>query len=383
MRNNSKLISLLCLALFVFAGSLYAQSDNIRVKSVTVEGVSYIEAGNTNLARTLAMEDAKRKAIEAGAGIYVKSESEVDAMGNLWESLISRSQGFIGNIAILHEGPRGSEYFIKISADIYLDIVLENLSELDILDDHKVMLFIDERVSGTPFSAATLETELMNQLITNFIIVDRQQMDAVAAKNAVDQALGGNLDAAVALANQFGADTFIVGTSQAQENTNMGASMDLGGYMGTYDAIVQLKVINAATARVILAKNYQVTGKPANSETMAASNAMMLAGQTIGKEINIEVPKKWGAMSVDGYRYRVTVSNATFATGNNLEQLLAGTNGFVKIVNKQFNAGVLTFDLVHKMKAETVCGLIDSKVVGGQTFQITGYTNSSLDIKVR
>ena len=373
--------ALIVLALLMIAGGLAAQGEG-RVQRVTVEGTSFIDAGNVQLARNLAMDDAKRKAIEAGAGVYVRSESEIDQFGNLFENFVSRSQGFIGKMEILKEGQRGNDYFISINADVFLDIVLENLSELDILDDHKVMLFVDERTSGTPFSAATLETELMNQLISNFIIVDRQQMDAVQAKNAVDQAIAGNLDAALALANQFGADTFIVGTAQSQQNTNMNDGMSVGGYFGTYDSIVQLKVINANTARVIFAKNFQVTGKPANSETMAASNAMILAGQAIGKEINVEVPKKWGAMSVDGYRYRITVRNASFATINNVTELLRSTGGFVRITGEQFNAGVVTFDLVHKQKALNIAGMIDGKTVGGQRFSVVGYTDSSLDLKV-
>ncbi len=379
--STTRQIALIVLALLMLAGGLLAQGEG-RVQKVTVEGTSFIDAGNVSLARNLAMEDAKRKAIEAGAGVYVKSESEIDQFGNLFENFFSRSQGFIGKMEIIKEGQRGSDYFISINADVYLDIVLENLSELDILDDHKVMLFIDEKTSGTPFSAQTLETELMNQLISNFIIVDRQQMDAVKAKNAVDQAIAGNLDAALALANQFGADTFIVGTAQAQQNTNMNETMSVGGYFGTYDALVQLKVINANTARVIFAKNFQITGTPGNSETMAASNAMIKAGQAIGKEVNIEVPKKWGAMSIDGYRYRVTVKNASFATINNITELLRGTSGFVKITGEQFNAGVVTFDLVHKQKAINVAGMIDGKAAGGQKFSVVGYTDSSLDLKV-
>lgn len=379
--NTNRQIALIVFALLMLAGGLLAQGEG-RVQKVTVEGTSFIDAGNVSLARNLAMEDAKRKAIEAGAGVYVKSESEIDQFGNLFENFFSRSQGFIGKLEIIKEGQRGNDYFISINADVYLDIVLENLSELDILDDHKVMLFIDEKTAGTPFSAQTLETELMNQLISNFIIVDRQQMDAVKAKNAVDQAISGNLDAALALANQFGADTFIVGTAQAQLNTNMNDGMNVGGYFGTYDALVQLKVINANTARVIFAKNFQITGTPGNSETMAASNAMIKAGQAIGKEVNIEVPKKWGAMSIDGYRYRVTVKNASFATINNITELLRGTSGFVKITGEQFNAGAVTFDLVHKQKAINVAGMIDGKTVGGQKFSVVGYTDSSLDLKV-
>jgi hypothetical protein len=382
MHSQIKFISLFCIAFFAIAGALFAQSDDLRVHNVTVEGIGFIDSGNTALARNLALDDAKRKAIEAGAGIYAKSETEIDAMGNLFDTFYSRSQGFIGNMQIVKEGAQGGEYHITITADVYLDIVLENLSELGILDDHKVMLFVDEQVAGTPFSAATLETELMSQLVTNFIIIDRQQMDAVAAKNAVDQAVSGNLDAAIALANQFGADTFIVGTSQAQLNTDMNKQYNLGGFMGTYDAIVQLKVINANTARVIFAKNYTITGKPGNSETLAASNAMVSAGQVIGKDINVEVPKKWGAMSIDGYRYRVTIRNANFKTLSNIEQLLTGTQGFVKITGQQFNAGVATLDLVHKLKAMDVAGLIDGKVVNGQKFTVVGVTDSSLDLSV-
>ncbi|MEP0815003.1 MAG: flagellar assembly protein T N-terminal domain-containing protein [bacterium] len=382
MFKSTKAISFALFALIVAAGMVFAQADQIRVKHVSVEGVSFIEGGNTSLARNLAMEDAKRKAVEAGAGVYVKTQSEIDAMGNLNEQFLSRSQGFLGNLKIISEGVRGQEYHINIEADVFLDIILENLSDLDILDDHKVMLFIDEKTSGTPFSAATLETELMAQLIKNFIIVDRQQMDAVAAKGAVDQALKGDLGAAVALANQFGADTFIVGSAQAQLNTDMSREYNLPGFMGTYDAVVQLKVVNANTARVIFAKNYQVTGKPANSETMSANNAMVMAGQVIGKDVNVEVPKFWGAASVDGYRYRVTVNNASFSTLAAITALLQSTDGFVKITGEQFNGGVLTFDLMHKFKAINVAGLIDGKTSSGQTFRVKGFTDSSLDLSV-
>jgi len=87
-------------------------------------------------------------------------------------------------------------------------------------------------------------------------------------------------------------------------------------------------------------------------------------------------------MRIDSYRYRVTVRNATFATITNISQLLSGTDGFVKITGEQFNAGVASFDLVHKFKSMSIAGLIDGKTVNGQKFTVVGVTDSSLDLAV-
>jgi hypothetical protein len=114
--------------LFWFAGGSLA-------REVTVTGVASIYEENVGSARTQALKNAQREAVEQGVGAYVDANTLTQNFEIIRDEIFSASQGFIREYQILREGRSGdgSAYEIMIRADVQDGKIVDKLTALRVL----------------------------------------------------------------------------------------------------------------------------------------------------------------------------------------------------------------------------------------------------------
>jgi|GEM_PF-3491504 len=114
-----------CVALVAAFASAQPAPEPVAAAAVTVEVVGHAATyppTDPADARRAALEDALRRAVEAGAGVHVASESVTDHAQLTRDAVTVTSAGRVHSYRVLDEGPDGAgRYAVRLSADVVPD----------------------------------------------------------------------------------------------------------------------------------------------------------------------------------------------------------------------------------------------------------------------
>ena len=104
-------------------------------REITVTGVATIYDENIGGARTQALKNAQREAVEQGVGAYVDATTLTQNFEVIRDEIFSASQGFIREFQVLREGRSsgGSAYEVVIRADVQDSRIVDTLTALRVL----------------------------------------------------------------------------------------------------------------------------------------------------------------------------------------------------------------------------------------------------------
>ena len=106
---------------------------------VEASGAAAIFSGNVASARTQAIANAQRNAVEQGVGALVDSRTASENFQIIRDEVLTSSQGFVSSYKILSEGKTrdGNSFEVKIRATVSKELLEDRLTALRIL--HKQM----------------------------------------------------------------------------------------------------------------------------------------------------------------------------------------------------------------------------------------------------
>jgi hypothetical protein len=110
---------------------LLSLSVNAHAKTVTAKGISDIVEGKKAKTRSIALNNAKRAAVEQVAGAFVQSRSTVNDFVIAQDKIYSSSSGNISTYTILSEGVNDfGAYEVKIEANVDVQELLVDIKEI-------------------------------------------------------------------------------------------------------------------------------------------------------------------------------------------------------------------------------------------------------------
>jgi hypothetical protein len=116
---------------FVFLSILLFFSVSVQAKIVTAKGISDIVEGKKAETRSIALNNAKRAAVEQVAGAYVQSRSSVNDFVIAQDKIYSSSSGNISTYTILAEGINDfGAYEVEIEANVDVQELLIDVKEI-------------------------------------------------------------------------------------------------------------------------------------------------------------------------------------------------------------------------------------------------------------
>jgi hypothetical protein len=129
----------LSLALAIGVGSALLPAHRAHAVEVEATGVAAILAGNVGSARTQALLNAQRSAVEQGVGVVLDSKTLADNFQIVQDQILTSSKGYVTKFTVTKEerSPDGQSYLVKIKADVSTALLEDRLSALRIL--HKKM----------------------------------------------------------------------------------------------------------------------------------------------------------------------------------------------------------------------------------------------------
>ena len=110
--------------LLAFCGELFA------AQSVTAVGRAEITGSNKDGARSNALANAFRDAVESGIGVWVQSQTEVKDAALVRDQILTRAQGYVTDHEIVKEKVEGNTLVVTIRANVAVDQIGADIKSL-------------------------------------------------------------------------------------------------------------------------------------------------------------------------------------------------------------------------------------------------------------
>jgi len=129
MQKSITQLNLILLVMF-FISALF-HSEHAHAKTVTVKGISDIIDGKKVQTRNIALNNAKRAAVEQVAGAFVQSRTSVNDFVFAQDKIYSSSSGNISSYNVVSEGVNDfGAYEVVIEAIVDVDELLSNIKSV-------------------------------------------------------------------------------------------------------------------------------------------------------------------------------------------------------------------------------------------------------------
>jgi hypothetical protein len=245
-----------------------------QVRSVRADGYGSIIGGDTAQARDEAIVDARVRALEQVAGVFVDAKTLIENEILLDSLVRDRTQGLVTSYKVVGEGPTGDgRYRVTVDARVAPDEVRQKLQGLS--SDFSMVVMIEETNLGKPHGPPIVENAIVTKLVeAGYRIADPGQVLKVRERDRMKALLENDLDTIKAIAGRFLASVMVMGRALSEP------SQATQGIISAR-ARVSLRAVEAETGRVLMNRELgDVRGFDLSVE-QAGQKALRNAGNTI------------------------------------------------------------------------------------------------------
>jgi RNA-binding protein YhbY len=327
---------------------------------VVVEGTAPIIENNLGNAKTIAKQDAYRRAIEEAVGVKITAHTQMEMLAVVSDVVISKAAGYIRNATVLEDWrDKDDIYHVKIEAEVQRGDIHDDLSGLKILIDYIVgnpvvmTIFQEENLGEIPmYSAAEAE---MSKIFSSagYHLVAEDQMRSMRETEAdlTNKVLAGDERATTSLADRYNADIVVVGRISTEKFTE-----EYTAQAGLTNAVAKasVKVIMARTSQVIIAK--QSTAKSVHlSAATAGTDAITRCAGEIASELIYEIPTRLS----ESRTIKVTVSNCMFSQRKKIIEGLEKKASILGVFPRAYVENTVIFDVKTWGNSERIAEYLD------------------------
>ncbi|MDP8208869.1 MAG: hypothetical protein P9L92_19555 [Candidatus Electryonea clarkiae] len=359
-----KLIRLLSIVvIFSLCSGISAQE----VEKVEVQGI-----GDT---RELAIEDAKRNAVERVVGAVISSETIAQNFALLSDKILSRSVGFVRSYDVIHETTDiGGMFTVTITAEIgeVLDQVIKDRIAMELLlswvDKPRILIAITESNMGDE-SSRVAESAIAEALLqVGFKVVEAAD---IGGASSLVSSLAKKPDDV----NTHGADLILAGNAKATEGITPPVMKKAG--MTSVAGVIQAKVYRADT-KSVLAVHRAEDRKPDINPTAGGAKALGFAAEKLTQMLIGDVIKLWSMQQSNVVPIEIVVEKATFSMGGELLDFLRKQSIVDNVNERGLSDGVYRCEAEIRGKARDLAGILDGFSCSSGTWSVTGLTGRKI-----
>jgi hypothetical protein len=371
---------------FLVAALTLAGSASADVTTVTVV-VEVPDTGNAEAVEREAKRQARRQAVEQGAGVLVTSNSIMRNYQLIADEIATTAKGVIldEQWGPLEPGKTASTKQIRLVAKVSPDAIPDSIcSVLKQNHDPKISLVFVEK-TGDEDKWSTERGLLEAMFVGAFVdacftvIESGVKVTEVSAtgdlpKTTVDEIVK-NADAQYVV---FGSGKVI--KSKLTEQSALGQSMN------SYSVSASLKLVNTATSEVeaVATKQQQVMGI-SPEKALEASDSKLKKNLTgmILDQLLAKIAKRWSSDLVNAGRVQIVVEGVNnLKAANAFKELVGKTFNGVRVEQRQLKGGQATFDVDVEGGAERLAEAIEGKKAGQWTIEVREVTRGKVVLKL-
>jgi hypothetical protein len=317
------------------------------------------------------------------------SKSEIENFQLKRDIVITKTIGAVSQYQIISETKNtDGTITIKIKATLSKSSMRQDLAAFNILietmDKPRVMVIIDETNVGSKSpSNQAAEITILNFLKDpyGFDLIDQSVALSIKSSKQQMAELNGDLKAAAAIGNQYGAEVLITGSALSSKAE--GISQNLGG-MVSVQADITLKAINCTNGRIIGSAGEHAAKVHISPQTAGTQAISKAAEKAIGSLLDAII-KEWQGQVNNGLPISVTINKVTiFRQKKAIIATLNTLSGITTVRERSWNStsAELILDIVYKGTTDGFCTKIDGYKLrsGGGFFSVTGVNGNDVTL---
>ena len=368
----------------VLAASLDARADDLKV--VTVEAEAPF-TGDLAATEKEAKRQARRKAVEEGAGVLVESNSIVRNYQLLADEIVTASKGVIVDEqwGALENSTANSKK-IKLTAKVSPQAISDSIcTVVKANHDPKVTLvFVEKYGDEDKWSTerSLIESRFTEAFMDNcFTIVE-------SGVKVTEVSAHGDLPPSTIhdLIKNSDAQFVVLGNAKVVKQKPSADSV-LGDKMGSFSVSANLKLINTANNEIeaVASKQLQVIGISAEKALEAQDGKVKknLTGAILD-DLMKKISARWTNDMVNASKVNVVVQNiANIQAAKAFKTAVAAAIEGVRIEQRKVSGGTASFDITVDGGAEVLADKIDGKKAGKYAIEVVELSRGKLIIKLK
>lgn len=240
----------------------------------------------------------------------------------------------------------------------------------------RVMIMIPEVHIHRPIPDPAGETEMIRKFLQNgFKVVDQAQVKKIRDTREAKAAIKGDLDAAKAIARQYGAEVIIVGEAFSENIPRRPQEMQ------TCSARVEARAIYADTG-LILAANGKEAHAADVTEGVAAKKALRKAGGLLADDMIAQISE--ARKSHEGtYDIELFVRNIEYQQLIMLEGILKGRETITEVQRRSYDDSVAVIEIKSEDSAQNLADTLAASKFDGFKINIDTVSGNNIEISVK
>lgn len=337
-------------------------------KEVIVTGESLIESDGVPAARQRAIDEALRKSVEQGIGVFIKSDSIVENFQLIEDRFFSKTMGYVKKYDVLSERQVGKRFRISVRAVVSLDIIKKDLIALSLLKRQmnypRLMIIVANNHGESDDAARSARIQLEKHFAeSHFDLVDPRTSEKL--HNNIEMLLNitRNDETAAKIGLEHHAEVIITGLASSQPlgRTNTGFE--------SAQTKLSLRIINPTTAK-LLASTEEIVSGVGSTAADAMSNAASKAGEKLSDYARKEIIHWWEEYVNHGIQYRITLKNIyQYPEAISFEDAVRSIYNVVSLNERVFAGGFLEIDVIYKGEKSDLTRNIFKTIYGKPGFE--------------
>lgn len=338
-----KIVIFLALLFFIISIIPVHAESIIRAK-----GMATIHKNFVDIARSKALDEAQRNAVEKAVGVMITSATSVENYQVKMDRILSESKGYISSYKITSEKRTGGNYEVEIEAQISEGKLRDKMTAVKLIMERKskprIMLVFTGSGANNAIAEAAITKYFMSE---GFRMVDartiKKNKDYERLQSATEQKkLSG-------IAHRYGAEVIILCTLEAASNP---FKID-GIEMNHNKVVISGKIVNGDTGSVVTTGSEQraVPGMKGDFKVLIDEVAAKLSRYLVDN-----ILEHWSAELTNTATITLIVSGLnSYADLYKLKSLLAEEiKGCKGMHQRYYSHGKVQFDLDIEGNADAV-----------------------------
>ncbi len=363
----------------------YAQD----IKTVTVEGEAAVVPGDEQQTEKNVKRDARRKAVEQGAGTLVESNTIVRNFQLVADEIATSAKGVLVDEqwGPMTDGPTKSTKKIKLTAKVSREAISSSIcTVIKANHDPKVSLVFVEKIGDE--SKWSTERGMIEAMFASafkddcFTLVESGiKVTEVSANGDLTQ---GDIEKIVKNSN---AQYVVLGSGKVIKSDKPNSIFE-GTKMNSYAVSANVKLINTSNNEIeaVAFKSANILGiSPENAlkAVERSGNKNQQIVESVMDELMKKVAARWTSDLVNAGRVQVIVKNVpSWGAARSFKQMVKKALSQAKVEQRDVKGGQATFDIDVDGGAEALATAIEGKKAGRYTIEVLEVTRGKVVLKL-
>ena len=367
--------------------SIAAPAALADTKTVTVEGEAAIIEGNPTQTELDAKRDARRKAVEQGAGVLVTSNTIVRNFQLVADEIATTAKGVIldEQWGALTDGETKTTKKIKLTAKVSPEVIEGAVCSVIKQNHPKVSLVFVEKV-GDEAKWSTERGMIEAMFAAAFkdacftLVESGIKVTEVSANGDLTQ------EDIQKIVKNSNAQYVVLGSGKVIKSDKANALIE-GPKMNSYAVSANVKLVNTSNNEI-----EAVSFKSANILGISPENALKAVEKTGNKNQMIvesvmddlmkKVAQRWTSDIVNSGRVSVVIKGANVGSAKLFKELVAKMFNGAKIELRDVRDGQANLDIDVEGGAEKLANAIDGKKLGKYTIEVSEQSRGKVILKL-